>query len=125
VVVFSLFFFFSSRRRHTRCYRDWSSDVCSSDLSGSSRTAHIVGGDLRGNCVCSATAVSIREIELEGIVLADVWRKPAVFKAVVEDAKPATGNEFGANLIREADSRRKIRLLRVAESSTINIRSDA
>src|ERR1041385_9272483 len=25
--------FFSSRRRHTRCSRDWSSDVCSSDLS--------------------------------------------------------------------------------------------
>src|SRR5204863_4869268 len=29
-VVF--FFFFSSRRRHTRSLRDWSSDVCSSDL---------------------------------------------------------------------------------------------
>src|SRR6266436_259645 len=28
-----LFFFFSSRRRHTRCSRDWSSDVCSSDLT--------------------------------------------------------------------------------------------
>src|SRR3989442_2814725 len=27
-----IFFFFSSRRRHTRCGRDWSSDVCSSDL---------------------------------------------------------------------------------------------
>src|SRR2546422_6318039 len=27
------FFFFSSRRRHTRCSRDWSSDVCSSDLT--------------------------------------------------------------------------------------------
>src|SRR5699024_11388654 len=27
------FFFFSSRRRHTRSKRDWSSDVCSSDLS--------------------------------------------------------------------------------------------
>src|SRR2546429_2460253 len=26
------FFFFTSRRRHTRCSRDWSSDVCSSDL---------------------------------------------------------------------------------------------
>src|SRR2546429_1379161 len=26
-------FFFSSRRRHTRCSRDWSSDVCSSDLN--------------------------------------------------------------------------------------------
>src|SRR5207245_3117809 len=30
--TFCVFFFFSSRRRHTRCYRDWSSDVCSSDL---------------------------------------------------------------------------------------------
>src|SRR3712207_4989821 len=28
------FFFFSSRRRHTRYWRDWSSDVCSSDLGG-------------------------------------------------------------------------------------------
>src|SRR3712207_7306948 len=28
-----LFFFFSSRRRHTRYWRDWSSDVCSSDLT--------------------------------------------------------------------------------------------
>src|SRR5262245_64141970 len=27
-----LCFFFSSRRRHTRCLSDWSSDVCSSDL---------------------------------------------------------------------------------------------
>src|SRR5207248_8295040 len=27
-----MFFFFSSRRRHTRSYGDWSSDVCSSDL---------------------------------------------------------------------------------------------
>src|SRR2546429_6230180 len=30
--VCQLIFFFSSRRRHTRCSRDWSSDVCSSDL---------------------------------------------------------------------------------------------
>src|SRR6266702_5801894 len=29
-----IFFFFSSRRRHTRWPRDWSSDVCSSDLLG-------------------------------------------------------------------------------------------
>src|SRR5690606_41676218 len=28
------YFFFSSRRRHTRFSRDWSSDVCSSDLRG-------------------------------------------------------------------------------------------
>src|SRR5258707_750841 len=32
VKVDILLFFFSSRRRHTRYWRDWSSDVCSSDL---------------------------------------------------------------------------------------------
>src|SRR5690349_23743621 len=32
VDVLLFFFFFSSRRRHTRSLRDWSSDVCSSDL---------------------------------------------------------------------------------------------
>src|SRR6266705_2006183 len=31
-VFLFIFFFFSSRRRHTRSYGDWSSDVCSSDL---------------------------------------------------------------------------------------------
>src|SRR6266498_4296867 len=38
--LMSVFFFFSSRRRHTRCGRDWSSDVCSSDL----------GRDIAGAC---------------------------------------------------------------------------
>src|SRR5699024_11931420 len=33
VFLFFFFFFFSSRRRHTRSKRDWSSDVCSSDLT--------------------------------------------------------------------------------------------
>src|SRR3712207_3533547 len=38
------FFFFSSRRRHTRYWRDWSSDVCSSDLRkyGSDHVAQII-----------------------------------------------------------------------------------
>src|SRR5690349_23914869 len=31
--LYVVLFFFSSRRRHTRSLRDWSSDVCSSDLS--------------------------------------------------------------------------------------------
>src|SRR5436309_13246217 len=31
-LILSRYFFFSSRRRHTRFSRDWSSDVCSSDL---------------------------------------------------------------------------------------------
>src|SRR3712207_7728335 len=43
VVVDSDHFFFSSRRRHTRYWRDWSSDVCSSDLHTSS-TSHFHEG---------------------------------------------------------------------------------
>src|SRR3712207_5192572 len=47
----SWFFFFSSRRRHTRYWRDWSSDVCSSDLLeldalGGYLLGHGVGHDL-------------------------------------------------------------------------------
>src|SRR5207237_2376580 len=36
----SLFFFFSSRRRHTIFKCDWSSDVCSSDLGGAAEDRH-------------------------------------------------------------------------------------
>src|SRR5206468_6674802 len=36
-------FFFSSRRRHTRSDRDWSSDVCSSDLVPSAESAPELG----------------------------------------------------------------------------------
>src|SRR5690349_23527394 len=36
----TLFFFFSSTRRHTRSLRDWSSDVCSSDLPCSVSSNH-------------------------------------------------------------------------------------
>src|SRR6478752_7961156 len=46
------FFFFSSRRRHTICSRDWSSDVCSSDLGaevGGDRGAGDAGDDDRGH----------------------------------------------------------------------------
>src|SRR5207249_7998742 len=44
-VLFS--FFFSSRRRHTRSKRDWSSDVCSSDLVGTEAPWNI--GKFYGN----------------------------------------------------------------------------
>src|SRR5205814_5718107 len=39
-------FFFSSRRRHTRCLSDWSSDVCSSDLGKLDNLAGVVVGDM-------------------------------------------------------------------------------
>src|SRR5204862_4949578 len=41
--VIRFFFFFSSRRRHTRSLRDWSSDVCSSDLLRAGRGALRLG----------------------------------------------------------------------------------
>src|SRR6266699_4773068 len=41
--MIKFFFFFSSRRRHTRCGRDWSSDVCSSDLGVADGDAGNVG----------------------------------------------------------------------------------
>src|SRR5690554_7556238 len=45
----SSYFFFSSRRRHTRCGRDWSSDVCSSDLSQkleNEDVSHYISGEV-------------------------------------------------------------------------------
>src|SRR3712207_589495 len=41
VAMIGFFFFFSSRRRHTRYWRDWSSDVCSSDLEDYARDLHL------------------------------------------------------------------------------------
>src|SRR5256885_12636618 len=46
------FFFFSSRRRHTRLQGDWSSDVCSSDLQCHTPAPAAPG---TGSIVCDAT----------------------------------------------------------------------
>src|SRR5699024_4991573 len=51
VVMFVCFFFFSSRRRHTRSKRDWSSDVCSSDLEVMHTSIWAVGASLVGALV--------------------------------------------------------------------------
>src|SRR2546429_1910156 len=50
----AFYFFFSSRRRHTRCSRDWSSDVCSSDLGALSTWSTI------GNSNYHALTASLR-----------------------------------------------------------------
>src|SRR5690606_17426145 len=42
----TFYFFFSSRRRHTSFSRDWSSDVCSSDLADAGAQRGDQGGDL-------------------------------------------------------------------------------
>src|SRR6266571_7350383 len=55
-MVFFFFFFFSSRRRHTRLTCDWSSDVCSSDLSGTNRLDEARLGSVAGEPVTKAGA---------------------------------------------------------------------
>ena len=51
--MFLFLFFFSSRRRHTRLVRDWSSDVCSSDL---------LTIELIANCIYAVKAPESEEI---------------------------------------------------------------
>src|SRR5438067_6094920 len=50
-------FFFSSRRRHTRSKRDWSSDVCSSDLSIDEMTNYV---NANSSCLGIATTSSVQ-----------------------------------------------------------------
>src|SRR5438105_7959873 len=68
------FFFFSSRRRHTRSTRDWSSDVCSSDL-------------LRNGYLYYATPTSIERFKLNPGEL-----KPAGPAEVIVGGFPAGPN---------------------------------
>src|SRR3712207_7521112 len=66
-------FFFSSRRRHTRYWRDWSSDVCSSDLGQVVRVRAVaqaaVGVELREAVVQLGTEARLgpRRAELPGV----------------------------------------------------------
>src|SRR5437660_2747103 len=55
------FFFFSSRRRHTRWPRDWSSDVCSSDLAGQtvSATMGAIDGRVTDNTDAALPGVTV------------------------------------------------------------------
>src|SRR6266850_4643688 len=68
-----LFFFFSSRRRHTRLQGDWSSDVCSSDLA-------IVGENGAGkttliNLLCGFYQPTAGRILVDGVDLAEIDKR--------------------------------------------------
>src|SRR5439155_14431830 len=65
------FFFFSSRRRHTRWPRDWSSDVCSSDLFNSSRgqvefNLLITSGGMPSAHAAVVTSLALTTLILQG-----------------------------------------------------------
>src|SRR5437762_11406534 len=74
-----LYFFFSSRRRHTRYIGDWSSDVCSSDLGGFILVLRQGSHDLRrpAGPLCDATAVALLAALLGGAALGEAHLAPS------------------------------------------------
>src|SRR5437762_7036940 len=97
-VVFGLcFFFFSSRRRHTRYIGDWSSDVCSSDLA------------IRLNQIAS---VPFGEISS--------WLKPALSKNAIawsraKIGRASLGKECGIGWSQAHEEKKTIRKVGVRE----------
>src|SRR6266576_5466080 len=114
--VFLFFFFFSSRRRHTRSLRDWSSDVCSSDLDGAGGTvqassaAKIINLSLGGpdddpmmhSAIVSATSAGALVVAAAGNEGTSALHYPAAYPevlavaAVGPDAAPAAYSSFGS-----------------------------
>src|SRR5206468_9245900 len=92
--------FVSSSRRHTRSDRDWSSDVCSSDLLrvdrrdslGSPGSVEVRGSDLAGSAVLGDLA------EVRGVPL-----DPLFVVAVEEEGLLQLGREIGRASGRERD----------------------
>src|SRR5256885_16770191 len=75
---FIMFFFFSSRRRHTRLQGDWSSDVCSSEFREANDFAEIsladfgAGGDVTNHRECGIASGSAGGEDMHGGVFEDV-----------------------------------------------------
>src|SRR5471030_2329579 len=69
--------FFSSRRRHTRCLSDWSSDVCSSDLRRTQLPAEVRIVDPEGaptiDADGAATSVQAAELTIPADAFVRLW----------------------------------------------------
>src|SRR2546430_16173362 len=89
------FFFFSSRRRHTRFDCDWSSDVCSSDLNYVR-----MGAEIARDWLNARGGVNGRKIDL---VIEDNKSDPkeaasAAEKLIVRDRVPAIMGAWGSSM---------------------------
>src|SRR5699024_11792964 len=83
--VFCLYFvfFFSSRRRHTRSKRDWSSDVCSSDLFFAGALAGCSSDDDTGGSNSGGDGEISGDMEIQYFVggYGDEWWKKEIGRA--------------------------------------------
>src|SRR4051812_16337698 len=70
-----IFFFFSSRRRHTRLTCDWSSDVCSSDLNATVTLCHTGTRDLAAHV--RRADIVVAAVGVPGLVTADMVKEGA------------------------------------------------
>src|SRR6266536_3700432 len=84
----AVFFFFSSRRRHTRSTRDWSSDVCSSDLLAAALAAAVALSALAAGAGAAPAApgAKVKKIAFFGFAAANSFAQ-ATWKGVQDTAK--------------------------------------
>src|SRR6267378_5824876 len=83
-------YFFSSRRRHTRSLRDWSSDVCSSDLGGAAGAAPAgvaEGGGSRVSTHSRPERVAQMVQQLLGEIFARGMRDPRIGLVTITGVK--------------------------------------
>src|SRR3712207_6996686 len=86
VTFLVFFFFFSSRRRHTRYWRDWSSDVCSSDLL-TERVREMFKGEIPDDWKLTVSAVNFDRKDIDSITPEWIKRRMERLKLKNKDRK--------------------------------------
>src|SRR3989454_10356842 len=94
-----MIFFFSSRRRHTRLQGDWSSDVCSSDLSLEGRNFKVLVEDINTNAydlvIMGALGVgAVKDSVIGGVTERVVRRVRASDIFVIKNTLPMNGGSI-------------------------------
>src|SRR6266536_5926804 len=98
-----VFFFFSSRRRHTRSTRDWSSDVCSSDL-GDLEHYGTVPPENQRNCRMTSVTKHARGMIAEMECTGEMTGKATVEAAWLDDGRSKGKVHFLGSMQAGADS---------------------
>src|SRR5699024_7524878 len=88
----SCYFFFSSRRRHTRSKRDWSSDVCSSEMFARLKQQQMAGHDFEGSSGDLDEDLKPEERSQRDLALAVMHRHAAQMAAAAAAAAGLHGN---------------------------------